>query len=273
MVSDSRLLGFACCCIPRRWFIAIVAGFYFVHGLINVMCLFASMIIGQGSLTPTTACVGNKCLETLSCEGMVQATFHVKMVTTIFGGLFFGACGLLGAANSAEGNIQLFGSFFHILWVMYSCIAVSDGVYIGICDYYPYNVVDQALLWPYPNYPVPEAYKFEIRKNAVFHKAQTDKIIGFNLYFFYLAVVVVLICWFVFNWLNAKYVADKLTFGVHGMGPHQDLKSWRSAVIFREQVIEGMNDELARGEPGYSEYAAIENGDGRAGYGSTNPYK
>lgn len=237
MVSHDKLVGFACCCIPRMWFVGFFALIYFCYGMANVSYVLINLLLNQGNpVNHEQGCVGTECQTIVSCEGMKEGSYHVHMTVTIIGGVYSCGSGLLGLVNSHSENIWHLGRFFHALAVVSVCLAIADGLYVFSCSAYPKNIIDAAVLWPVTNYPTTERNKQLIHQLTFFPKIEIDKMLNFNLWFFYMLLVAFLNIWYFYLGIQIKHIADMLEHGFYGMGRNYDFGEWRDAVVMNESI-------------------------------------
>merc|ERR1719313_2845593 len=116
-MSEDAVSGSACLCIPRRLFVAIVAAlwcFWYVGDLIFMLIWYP-----LSPAPPPRACTSHKCLEIFTCNGMQDATRHVKEPFLLIGGLIFGALGLYGAIGVHHKGLKYFAYFLLVVTAMY----------------------------------------------------------------------------------------------------------------------------------------------------------
>lgn len=241
-MTDDKLMGKVLCCIPLRYYVAAVAFAFFAYGVANAAYMFMMQLFSLSGGSRTAHCVGDRCLEILSCDGLQEATMHVRMCVMIFGSLFFGGFGFMGAVNHHPPELRWLASFFHALVAIYVSAWLFDLTYSGICGRYTQNVVDLAVLWPAPNYPMREGFKFEIQVANSYPVSWVDLTAGFDVFRLYSGVIFLWCVFFVYSAYWVQVLANYSDHGVFGLGANHDVGAWREAVIFQREVASQFSD-------------------------------
>lgn len=243
MTSDA-FLGRACCCIPRRQFILLLALAFCSYGVVDAIywILFRG-ILGDQPLTPHHTCSGHRCLQFLTCAGMRRSSYAWRKVCLTLGSAGFGAVGALGAAYRHPGELRVFGGFLFAVVVLLGVIVAYDGVYTATCGEYPFNVVNEALMWPVPQWPVQNGIKYEVVVHSEAYPVElVNRLTHLSVWWLYVffELAAALFCWYAA--LVAFEMADTIRWGMAGMGPTFDMAGWHD-VKLREQEA---REELAQ---------------------------
>lgn len=248
-MSDDRYLGYAFRCFPRRLFILLLGASLCIYSFASIIfyALFNSAIM-DNKLSQANKCEGHKCFDVLTCAGMVEASYHIREVSQIVLGLIFGYWGYTGAANSYPDLCERFAYYLFFIAFLHCGLAVFDGGYTLVCDAYPFNVVEKALLWPTPDIPVRNTVKYEIFNTfAEFPVDMIDTLTGhahvWRLYFIETTPLILL-------WAYAGHTAILLSqvmaFGVFGLGANYSIQGWRASVVFKNEMREKFKETVAQ---------------------------
>lgn len=235
-MTDDNMMGGVLCCIPLRYYAGFVALALFLYGALNIAYLFLVQLLNLGSTPPQQPCVGDKCLEILSCDGLQEASMHVRMCVLIFGGLIFGGYGVVGSINHHPSELRWLASFLCGLGIVFGAVWLFDLAYSGTCGRYTQNVIDLAVLWPLRNYPAHEGLKFELQVAATYPTRWADGTVGFSIFRLYSWVT---FCWTVLFIYSAHWVqvlARYSNHGVFGLGANHDVGTWREQLLLQREV-------------------------------------
>lgn len=239
MTSDA-FLGRACCCIPRRQLILVLALAFCAYGVVDAIywILFRG-ILGDQPLTPHHSCSGHRCLQFLTCAGMRRSSYMWRKVCLTLGGAVFGLVGVLGAAHKDVGELRVFGGALTAAAVLLGVVVACDGVYVAACGEYPFNVVNEALMWPVPDWPVQNGVKYEVVVHSEAHPVElVSRLTHLDVWWLYLFIEVSAALFCAYAAQVAFELADAIRFGVAGMGPTFDLAGWRDLKLSEQDARE-----------------------------------
>eukprot|EP00928_Gymnodinium_smaydae_P004649 TRINITY_DN11581_c0_g1_i2.p1 TRINITY_DN11581_c0_g1~~TRINITY_DN11581_c0_g1_i2.p1 ORF type:complete len:276 (-),score=56.34 TRINITY_DN11581_c0_g1_i2:57-884(-) len=259
-MSDDAYLGKSLCCIPRRLFVCSLAAFLLVYGFIEFVYLVFFRWLVNSRPDVAGHCSGTHCFEIASCEGLRQATFHVRMLVCVLGGVFFGFQGAMGALHGRARKLEIFAWFLGLKAVLVLGLVGADWAYAGVCGAFSRNFVVEVQLLP-PPYTVESlgAYGSES-----------------HLWLLYALRMLSEAAFLAYAALEAGQLAEHVSFGIFGLGINFSIRSWRDSVLAknafdgllsysRDQTAESLEDirELLRGGP-----PREASGPPGAGYGS-----
>lgn len=188
-------------------------------------------------MTPHHACSGHRCLQILTCDGMRESSYNWRKVFMTLGGAIFGFIGCLGAVYKHPGELRAFGSFLAAAAALLLLVALGDGAYTTACGAYPYNVVNEALMWPLPNVPVRNGMKYEI---VVFSKVYpvdlVRQMIGWDVLWLYFLVELCAVLFCAYAAQAIFQLAGAIHFGLIGMGPTFDMAGWYDQASAKDEL-------------------------------------
>lgn len=174
---------------------------------------------------------------------MRRSSYAWRKVCLTLGSAGFGAVGALGAAYRHPGELRVFGGFLFAVVVLLGVIVAYDGVYTATCGEYPFNVVNEALMWPVPQWPVQNGIKYEVVVHSEAYPVElVNRLTHLSVWWLYVffELAAALFCWYAA--LVAFEMADTIRWGMAGMGPTFDMAGWHD-VKLREQEA---REELAQ---------------------------
>lgn len=237
-MSDEKFLGKSFWCIPRKQFVLLIAAWTFLSAFVEAIYLvFIQWMLEGRSLTPQH-CHGHVCTQVATCVGSASGTYDFHSAVSIIGGIFIGYIGLAGALNGDPSRLQLFGNFLLFKLALIATFGVVDTGYYFLCDAYPYNVIADSVLFPYPNWPMPEKQKLQITQaprwfpTGFMHDAAHED----TIWLLYYAVIAIEIFLLGYTAHHANYLAEHCAFGVFGLGANYEVRSWRDRKIFKDKV-------------------------------------
>lgn len=237
-MSDEKFLGKSLWCIPRKQFVLFIAICTFLSALVEATYLvFIKWMLQGRSLTPQH-CHGHVCTEVATCIGSASGTYDFQRAVSIIGGIFIGYIGLIGAWNGDSSRLQTFGSFLLFKLAMLATFGAVDTSYYFLCEAYPYNVVAGSVLFPFPNWPMPETQKLQITEGqrwfpeGFMHDAAHEE----TIWPLYSALTAFQIFLLGYTAHQANYLAEHCAFGVFGLGANYEVRNWRDRKIFKDKV-------------------------------------
>lgn len=235
-MSDDKFLGVALGCIPRRLFVLIVAASFCLYGIASsCYAIVSAQLPGEAGTAAQLAqdrCVGHRCQDVLTCRGAREATFHMREVTLVVASTVFGCWGTIGAAHSHASELSWFASSLIGLAVLLASCVLLDGAYTMICQAYPLNVVDEAVLWNIPGIPVREAVKYEIRDAMVSYPVEfVNRLTELNVFAVYVVLEALAIAFLAYTAVQVLTLAHYVVHGTLGLGVNYDIRDWRERVL------------------------------------------
>jgi len=113
-------------------------------------------------------------------------------------------------------------------------ICLSDATYTLICGEYSLNVIDEALLWAFPNQPVQEAVKLELRDAMTTYPVHfVNALVHRNVFFSYIMVEAVSILLLYYAAGQVVAHAQFVSNGALGFGSNYDLGDWHERLTLR----------------------------------------
>lgn len=237
-MSDEKLLGAAFGFIPRRLFAQLLAVLACAGGGFGIA---KTLVIGelpgeQGKAAWQTAdhCVGHACRDVLTCAGTRKATFHFREIVTLVGSTLFGYWGVLGAWRGDPQDLVWFAGFLFFMPVLLTVVAAFDAGFVSVCSAYPLNVIDEALLWQIPHWPIREVAKVELREAMVSYPVSfVNQLAGHNAFALYAMLEMAAIGFFAYAGHQVMLVAQFNAHGAMGMGPTYDVGRWHENTSLR----------------------------------------
>jgi len=245
-MSDDAFLGTACCRIPRRFFGLLVGLGFILYGIfVGFFMLIENVLPGLMTSKSTFHCSGPGCMDIVTCAGMQNTTFEVRRVCLVLGGLFFGTLGVVGAIHRNADKLNYFAMYLAALAVLAPAMIIGDTTYTWVCNSFPYNVIDLALLWPIPNIPLMDGYKAEFRTLPSYPVEVVNALATRSTWKTYWPIVLPMVLFFASAAHEIFVLADRIENGAHGLGANFSIRTWRENVIrqyfLREYVKESMN--------------------------------
>lgn len=257
-MSDEHFEGRSLFCIPRRYFVVALALCVWLRGALSLVYLiFLKELPGEeGSAAQQreSHCVGHSCRQILTCGGTRAATFHTREVITLFSNMLFGYWGVLGTMYGYMNDTVWFATYLSLFPLLLGSVFAADGAYTLICGAYPLNVVDEALLWHVPNFPIQEAMKIELRDAMIKYPVRfTNKLVERNVFLYY-AVVELAVAAFIAYCSKQVFAHAQFTHhGLLGLGATYDIGEWRQRLALRsgrKALAEGGYGGTGGGGPG-----------------------
>lgn len=233
-MSDDGVLGHVCC-VRRTRIILLVSILFSLYGAFHSVMLMVFMYTSQKSITPKH-CSGSRCTEILTCHGLQEATWHVKEVAFVIGGLVFGPLGAYGVLHRFPKDVFFFGVFLSGLAVLYTVLMIVDLLYMLGCDRYSYNVVEETLLWDIPGIPVRNGVKYEVERMETFPYGYLDAFTYRPVHRMYVFIEIGQIVVWAFLAYQAFLVAERLYYGRIGLGANFSIEDWRENAILKFQM-------------------------------------
>lgn len=231
-MSDDNLLGTACC-MPSRAFFALLAATFILYTAGSLFYWVVIIFIGEAKLTPTSTCHGMRCGETITCHGMLEATYHLHQVYVIVFGLICGLWGFSGTFFRRSDHVFNFACFLAGLAGVYLLTFIMDTTYTVACDAYPYHVIEEVLLAWLWNLPITEQRKVDIRYMHWYPREYVDGLtrrqVG-RLYFLYALACIGL---YAYCAVEAFRLASRMHYGVLGLGANYSIEGWRQRLFLR----------------------------------------
>jgi hypothetical protein len=200
----------------------------------------------------------------VTCEGEVESSFNVRLVLMTLGGLVFGYWGLNGSTQGRDWQLINFAVFLVAVAIANLLFAAWDGVYWQVCGSYSWNALSYAVLWPFPNWPVEEKAKDQIREFATGQILKTypasiiDGILR-NASITYLYMLRALISSGIYLWgaLDAYYMAYHDSWGSIGLGRNYDIATWRDNMFWKKDLERGFAKMQREFEDGKDEISTL----------------
>lgn len=236
-MSDDRLLGRVCHCVPTRVFALIIGGLVFFDAFRDFVYIIVWqwLIKSEVSFSPpkchTLACEG-----VLSCDGLRQASFYIINIVYQGGGIIFGYFGISGAISSKATEMHAFSLFLAALTLVYIANYFFDWAYLNSCEAYSYNTIDQGLLWSIPNIPVHQGVKMELRHMAIYPVGYLSNFVHAPVFMDYTLVMILSAAFFGYSSRVIWKLASICAFGPFGLGAQYDIGHWRERLMFRDKV-------------------------------------
>lgn len=236
-MSEDNVLGNACCCIPRRMFVAILALCWTLYGA--SICIFWMVWVQFNGDPPPRPCAGHRCMKAFTCEGMIDATVHIREPWLVIGGLVFGALGFYGAWDVQPKSLRYFALWQLATAGFFVFLYVWDGFYLNLCGGYSRNVVDQTITgWDVPRSQEDKVKQLTLQKMEAYPRHATNRYVDGNLWWYYtlfaLGVATILFyCSHVTMVLSKLYVE-----GPTGLGVNYRLGTWRAEVLLKQKMRE-----------------------------------
>jgi len=240
-MTDDNMMGKVFCCIPLRYYVGFVAFVLFLYGVLNVAYIFMMQLLNLGRPS-NSHCVGDGCLAILSCDGLQEATMHIRMCTLIIGGLLFGGYGVVGSINHHPPELRWLATFFYGLGFVFGAVWLFDLAYSGACGRYTQNVIDLAVLWPMHNYPMREGFKFEIQVASTYPVQWTDLTAGFSVFRLYSWLALLWTVFFIYSAYWVQVLAHYSDHGVFGLGANHDVGTWRDQLLLQRELAAQFQD-------------------------------
>lgn len=244
MTEDAQV-GKACFCIPRRIFVAVVAAVFFFSEVETIVAtLIWYPLQGQA---PARACTSHNCMQVFTCNGMQDATRHIRQPYLIIGGLIFGGLGLHGAVGINHGHLKTFAYFLLGISFVYAFMIFFDGLFLSACGRYPSNVIHQTLLWDTQDIPILENKKDALKKMDSYPHQLVNWMTEMNVWKWYvlssiLYGLIAFYCSHITMILSRMYLDGPI-----GLGVNYRLGAWRAEVLLKHR-IEEMESELLFGD-------------------------
>lgn len=239
-MSDDRYVGFACICLPRRYFTFFFALAFCLYGSFAVVYFLVFKFLMGPPMTPKH-CSGHHCGDILTCDAARDASYHVREVVVILGGAVFGFQGCIGIWQGVPYELQLFTGFLIGMAALLLFLDLYDGAYILICNAFPYRIVQQALLWPIYNEPVTEAIKWQIEHGMThYHVDYIYRLTRIHVMslFFTIELTCVAVLLYAAYCVNLMRVFN--TTGFFGLGPNFSISDWKQ----RGESVEHMRHNI-----------------------------
>lgn len=233
-MSDEAVLG-RVCCIKRTTLLIIATFVLTLYSVFTIVRLAIYVYVTQKSLTPNH-CSGPRCNDIVSCSGLQEGTWHLKEAVLLLGGLVFGPMGLYGVLHRFPKDVYLLSCFFLALVALYTGIMFTDLLYTRVCEHYPYNIIDEGILWDIPRLPVAPGIKYEIRRMSSFPVAYTNSVTYRNAEHIAITVDVVMIIIWTFLAYQAWIVAQRCYWGRIGLGATFSIEDWRENLLLKWDV-------------------------------------
>lgn len=251
-MSNDKYLGVSCLCVPRRYFALALATAFLAYGMVS---LVRALILGQwpgeaglASWQVDGRCVGHRCQDVLTCRGTRKATFYTREIILVLGSTVFGYWGVLGALRYQVEELRWFAFFLVGVAVLLGALLVSDGFYSLICQAYPLNVVDEAILWELPHVPVREAIKRELKDAIVAYPVTfVNRLTQLNVFVVYLLVELPIALFYAYASNQVLIVAQYMSYGPQGLGANYDIRDWREHVLLKRGLDKVSYQGVVRG--------------------------
>mmetsp|Transcript_110014 Transcript_110014/g.206214 ORF Transcript_110014/g.206214 Transcript_110014/m.206214 type:complete len:322 (+) Transcript_110014:98-1063(+) len=234
-MSDDRVLGHVGCGIKRTTVILVVAILFSLYGTFHSMSLMVFMYSSQKSITPTH-CSGSRCTEILTCHGLQEATWHVKEAALVIGGAILGPLGAYGILHRFPKDVFFFGVFLSCMAVLYTVLMLADFLYLAACNRYPYNVIDETILWEIPGIPVRQGIKYEVEKMESFPHGYLDALTYRPVERMYACIAIAEVALWAFLAYQVFLVAERLYYGLIGLGANFSIEEWRENALLKFQM-------------------------------------
>eukprot|EP00747_Dinoflagellata_sp_TGD_P162683 gnl/TRDRNA2_/TRDRNA2_180548_c0_seq1.p1 gnl/TRDRNA2_/TRDRNA2_180548_c0~~gnl/TRDRNA2_/TRDRNA2_180548_c0_seq1.p1 ORF type:complete len:352 (+),score=53.21 gnl/TRDRNA2_/TRDRNA2_180548_c0_seq1:180-1235(+) len=239
-MSDEKILGYVFHCIPRRRYVLGVALGLFLFGITAVIYWCFDKLMHMATMPRGGECHGPRCFDIFTCKGMQEATFHIREALIIFGGMIAGMAGTAGAYNGWYTDVFIFGGAMVGGAAGFAMIGLADFLYTQVCGAYPFNVIDQAVLWNMPKLlngvPVQEHVKLQVQNMDAYPVHYIDSLATFHVFYLYLGVAAICcgICLHAAH--HSLFLAGYLEFGRWDLGAHFSMGTWAEEVALKNEA-------------------------------------
>lgn len=235
-------------CIPRHFYVFLLSLSCFLYGVVNCLAAFVIYIVNAGKMEHSH-CEGNKCLEIISCDGMQEASYHIRAVLVIGGCLAFGVVGLFGALNRNPRDLNYFSYFLAFVGALILLLVVYDFLFMATCDAYTYNVIDMVFMWPIDSFPVDQWMKKSLNTFGKYPCGSMDDFTHHNVWRWYLFTACMMAFFFLYSALGTSVFSTLTDHGELGLGENFSIHTWRDEVFLKRDIeahFKGVEENLKK---------------------------
>lgn len=237
-MSEDALLG-RVFCVPRRLYCILLGLALFLSGFGQVIYFIFFHYLRNYEFTPRH-CDRADCFEIATCHGMQDGSMHFRAAVLIVGGTYFGAAGALGAHNTKSSPVLQFACFLGFIAVAYVGNYAFDFGFTVWCDRYTTNILDMAIHWPIPSYPVADGIKNEVRAMRSFPIQEVNEFTHTRIWALYTVVALVSVLFWAYSAYGIWLLGCYLHGGTAGLGPNFSFRTWRDEVLMTREVQKAM---------------------------------
>lgn len=235
-MSDDKFLGSALWCVPRKLFVLLLAMGTLIFGVQGVVQTFLLRQLpgeaGSAAWQSQERCIGHTCNDVLTCRGLREASFHMREAIFVFAASLFGYWGVLGALHGYIDDLLWFANFLVSCIIILVVLVAIDGIYTLGCGEFPLHVIDEAIMWPFPNIPVRDVVKVEIREAMVSYPVNfVNRLANVNIFLVYLAVELGTAVFLTYCAHQVMCLAQLNRHGSLGLGATFDMNAWRTRML------------------------------------------
>mmetsp|Transcript_5953 Transcript_5953/g.13100 ORF Transcript_5953/g.13100 Transcript_5953/m.13100 type:complete len:313 (+) Transcript_5953:138-1076(+) len=268
-MSEEQYVG-RVCCIPKRTFVLLVSLQLALLGAVNIFMLFSYTFFTQKVAIPS--CRSHECLAVFSCQGMQEASFHIREVVTTLFGTVAGCLGVAGCFSIGDGfELYVLALYQVCSAIMQGVLLLGDWIFATECCSYSRNTMEMGLFWPIPNLPISHMLKAELRSMTSYPMDLVHNVAEIEVWALDLFTTILMIS---FHLFTAKVIQDLVRFhftGPLGMGANYSLQHWQRTLAEKArfgsmlrntremaaatwQDVDWRGEELAQGIP--AEYSS-----------------
>lgn len=226
------------CCMHRRWYCLIVSVGFLLYGLLNCLYWVIYAYVHIVSMKPSN-CTGPGCGDLLTCPATKDSSYEFRLAVMTIGSLVFGAVGSAAILQRYATEMWAFTCWMVATCVIYLLTAIFDAAYIYICDYnYPTNLMQEAVFWPIPEWPVNHGIKYELRQLETYPVAYVNDLSHHNVGVWYVNLTLIKVCFFAFIAYQCWVLSQHFHYGAAGMGINFSIEGWRKRLLKRYEMNE-----------------------------------
>mmetsp|Transcript_115817 Transcript_115817/g.216791 ORF Transcript_115817/g.216791 Transcript_115817/m.216791 type:complete len:493 (+) Transcript_115817:71-1549(+) len=247
-LGDAHAYGYALGCISRRRFVYYFAIFMTVIKVATLAKWLMSWVLFNrilGVPSPQiVGCKGYDCYKVFTCQGMAEATQHIREPLFTLTGVIAYPIGVVGAHHGYRGQLQVLAFYLVLIALGHFGITIADIFFLKSCNAYPLNMVNEALLLPIAFPPgIREGAQDQIRamsaSPAYFPTEEIAKITetnifpdGFPVLAWYIVVALFLVTFFGYAAFQAVECGVLAERGPIGLGMHYGLGQFNEFIDF-----------------------------------------
>jgi hypothetical protein len=150
------------------------------------------------------------------------------------GSLYFGHLGLLACFEKYAIEMFQFSCWLLTISVVHATVFALDAVYFYACDrHYSYNVVQEAIMWPYRGLPFGYLVQYEVSQMTSYDSGYINSLTGYKVGLIH----AIWLCVVAAFWLYAAYEAFILSmrfhYGLAGLGTTFSIATWKENLEMR----------------------------------------